>query len=280
MTTIAQALQDALAQLRELSPSARLDAELLLAHVTGWPRSSFIAYPERALADEQRAALAKLLARRAQGEPIAYLTGVREFWSLTLTVTPEVLIPRPETELLVELALERLDSARAARVLDLGTGSGAIALAIAKERPRAHVTATDISAEALHIARTNAELLGLTNVRCLLGEWLVPVADERFDLIVSNPPYIAADDPALEPHVRSYEPTLALIPGPRGLEAFESIVTAAPAHLTSGGWLLLEHGWEQGNAVRALLVQAGFAHVRSHPDLAGKERVSTGRWQR
>jgi release factor glutamine methyltransferase len=190
-----------------------------------------------------------------------------------------VLIPRPETETLVEQALTHLDLDRPVRVLDLGTGSGAIALALAKERPSANITATDVSPAALDVAQRNARRLGIPGINFVAGDWFAPVAGQQFELVASNPPYVAAADPALERQVLEYEPTLALIPGPDGLEAIARIVTDAARHLAARGWLLLEHGWEQAPHVQGLLVQAGFAHVRSHTDLAGRERVTAGCWQ-
>jgi release factor glutamine methyltransferase len=214
--------------------------------------------------------------RRLKGEPIAYIRGQQEFWSLLLEVSPAVLIPRPETELLVERALTHIDESRPATVLDLGTGSGAIALAIAGERKSARIVATDISKDALAIAGRNAGRLQANNVACVHGSWYAPLGGQRFDVIVSNPPYIAAEDPDLAADVRRHEPAMALICGATGLEALEIIVKNAPPHLAGTGWLLLEHGWKQGPAVRNLLVRAGFINVRSHPDLAGHERVTEG----
>jgi release factor glutamine methyltransferase len=260
------------------SDSPRLDAELLLEHVTGLSRTQFHAFPERPLPPQAGWSFQQLVKRRMQGEPIAYIRGHQEFWSLLFEVSPAVLIPRPETELVVERALERLDAASERRVLDLGTGSGAIALAIASERPRARVTAVDLSQDALVIATRNAARLQMPNVRFVQSHWYAALKadDARFDVIVSNPPYIASDDPDLHPLVRRYEPTAALIPGPSGIEAIKQIVTGASQYLASGGWLILEHGWKQSAYVSDLLVRAGFAHVRSHADLAGHERVTEG----
>jgi release factor glutamine methyltransferase len=255
----------------------RIDAEALLLHVLDKPRSWLVAHDTDVLDDQIRAAFEAMVARREAGEPVAYITGRRGFWSLELEVTPATLIPRPETELLVELALERLPPDRPARVVDLGTGSGAIALAIAKERPRAAVTAVDLSADALAVARGNARRLGLERVRFLHGTWMTPLSSERFELIVSNPPYIEAADPHLGQGDLRFEPATALASGADGLDAIREIVAAAPAHLEAGGWLLLEHGWDQGAAVRALLDQAGYAEVFTATDLEGRDRVSGGR---
>lgn len=276
--TVSDALHTATTLLDRISPSARLDAELLLEHVTGLSRTQFHAAPERLLPAQAGWSFQQLVKRRMQGVPIAYIRGHQEFWSLLFEVSPAVLIPRPETELVVERALEHLDAGTASNVLDLGTGSGAIALAIASERPHAWLTAVDVSADALAVATRNAARLQIARIRFLQSNWYaaVPRNAVRFHSIVANPPYIAADDPELEPQVRRHEPPLALIPGPSGLEAIKSIVAGASHYLAPDGWLILEHGWKQSADVRELLVHAGFAHVRSHADLAGHERVTEG----
>ncbi|MFK2929952.1 peptide chain release factor N(5)-glutamine methyltransferase [Dyella agri] len=265
------------------SASARLgeraDAEALLLHVLGRPRSWLFAHADDPLDTDVQTVFEALVARREAGEPVAYLTGRRGFWTLELAVTPATLIPRPETELLVELALERLPQDAAARMADLGTGSGAIALAIASERPHAQVLATDASADALAVARRNAQQLGIGNVRFAQGDWLAPLADGRFALIVSNPPYIEAADPHLAQGDLRFEPAAALASGADGLDDIRRIVAGAPAHLDAGGWLLFEHGWNQGDAVRALLRAAGYAQVFTAQDLEARDRVSGGRWQ-
>jgi release factor glutamine methyltransferase len=255
----------------------RADAEALLLHVLGQPRSWLFAHADDVLDLDVRTAFEVLVARRAAGEPVAYLTGQRGFWTLELEVTPATLIPRPETELLVELALERLPPDAAASVADLGTGSGAIALAIASERARARVVATDASTDALAVARRNAQRLGIGNVRFVQGDWLAPLATERFALIVSNPPYIEAGDPHLAQGDLRFEPTSALASGADGLDAIRRIVAGAAAHLEPGGWLLFEHGWNQGDAVRALLRAAGYAQAFTAQDLEARDRVSGGR---
>jgi release factor glutamine methyltransferase len=255
---------------------ARLDAELLLAHALGVSRARLYAWPEHEPEPAQREAFDRLIAARVRGEPIAYLTGLREFWSLDLAVTPDVLIPRHETELLVELALDRMPRDRAVRVADLGTGSGAIALALARERPLARVTATDASAAALDVARRNAERLGIGNVAFALGDWYAAVGDARFDLIVSNPPYIAAGDAHLAQGDLRFEPAAALASGVDGLDAIRRIVAGAAEHLDDGGALLLEHGFDQSRGVRALLDAAGFENVASVSDNGGHERVTLG----
>jgi release factor glutamine methyltransferase len=252
-----------------------LDAELLLAHALGIGRAHLKSHAEEAVPASAAHQFLDLIARRAGGEPLAYLTGRREFWSLDLTVTPAVLIPRPETELLVERALALVGAAQA-HVADLGTGSGAVALALAHERPKWQVLATDVSAAALAVARLNAAALGLERVEFLEGSWFEPLGQRRFELIVSNPPYVAADDAALADAALKCEPRLALTPGGDGLAHLKVLARGAASRLAAGGWLLLEHGARQGQAVRAELVAAGFAHVRSHPDLAGHERTTEG----
>ncbi|HEY1991771.1 MAG TPA: peptide chain release factor N(5)-glutamine methyltransferase [Gammaproteobacteria bacterium] len=277
MATLADALRAAAARLTD-SDSPRLDAELLLAHALGQDRGYLRAHPEAALAPAQAAEFERLLTARARGEPIAYLTGRREFWSLELRVTPATLIPRPETELLVEQTLALVPPDVAVEILDLGTGSGAIALAVARERPRCRVTAVDVSAAALAIAQDNARSLNITNVEFLLGDWFTPLAGRRFQAIVANPPYVGASDPHLQEGDLRFEPARALSSGEDGLRDIRRIVGDAPRHLLEGGHLLLEHGHAQGAAVRTLLQAAGFAQARSIRDLGGHERVSAGDW--
>ncbi|NND44462.1 MAG: peptide chain release factor N(5)-glutamine methyltransferase [Xanthomonadales bacterium] len=255
--------------------SPRLEAEILLAHVLSTPRSFFYANPELELPDGRATAYRAALRRRARGEPIAYITGQREFWSLTLNVTPAVLIPRPETELLVECALAVLDGGVPARVADLGTGSGAVALAIASERSECEVHATDVQAEAIEVAQHNARNLGLERVRFHVGSWLEPL-EGVFDVIVSNPPYVRAGDPHLDEGDCRFEPGIALTDGGDGLAAIREIVQQAPARLAPGGWLMLEHGHDQGDAVRQLFAGGAWSAVETRPDLAGLERVTMG----
>lgn len=274
--TVSDALHTATTMLSRASSSPRLDAELLLAHVTGLTRADFRARPERELPSAAGWSFQQLVKRRMQGEPVAYIRGCQEFWSLVLEVTPAVLIPRPETELVVERVLAHVKSDAVARIADLGTGSGAIALAIAHERPVVQIVGVDASKEALDIAARNAARLQLTNVAFTRGSWFEPLAGQRFHVIASNPPYIAIDDPDLAPDVRRYEPVSALLGGRTGLEVIEALISEAPNHLNPNGWLVLEHGWKQGAAVREQLVRRGFTHVRSHADLAGHERVSEG----
>lgn len=253
------------------------DAEWLLAHVLGQSRGWLYAHGDDELDAAEEARFAGLLARRIAGEPVAYLVGRRGFWCFDLKVTPATLIPRPETELLVELALERLPTGRALNIADLGTGSGAIALALAHERPDAQVIATDASAAALEVAEGNARALGLANIGFLRGDWLAPLKGRAFDLIASNPPYIAAADAHLAQGDLRFEPPAALASGVDGLDAIRVIVRDAPAHLVPGGWLLLEHGWNQGEAVRELLARAGLIDVDTARDLEDRDRVSFGR---
>lgn len=253
------------------------EAELLLAHVLHRPRAWLFAHADDPLADDAARDFATLVERREAGEPVAYLTGRRGFWRFDLRVTPATLIPRPETERLVELALERIPQGMDVALADLGTGSGAIALALASERARARVVATDASAEALAIAEGNAGELGLRNVEFRQGDWLAPLRGERFALIASNPPYIAEDDAHLVQGDLRHEPRSALASGEDGLDAIRIIAREALAHLHPGGWLLLEHGWEQGAAVRAILEAAGWVEVATHGDLEDRDRVTLGR---
>ncbi|MEO5622242.1 MAG: peptide chain release factor N(5)-glutamine methyltransferase [Dokdonella sp.] len=257
--------------------SARAEAELLLAHVLQCSRSWLFAWPQFEPDDQQRDAFERLVSARSEGQPIAYLLGRRGFWSLDLEVSPAVLIPRPETELLVELALALIPLDAICSIADLGTGSGAIALVLAHERPRASVMATDASIEALDVARSNSVRLRIPNVAFAQGHWCAALGDARFDLIVSNPPYIANGDHHLDQGDVRHEPRMALTSGDDGLDAIRCIVRDTPVHLRDGAWLLLEHGWQQGAAVRELLRGAGFADVMSHNDLEGRERVSAGR---
>ncbi len=276
MPTIAETVAAAATRLQP-APDARLEAELLLCHLLGRNRSYLRTWPERQLTVDEAAAFEALLARRAAGEPLAYITGEREFWSLRLRVTPATLIPRADTETLVEQVLARIPPTARWQIADLGTGSGAIALAIARERPACTIVATDHSAAALEVARDNAGRNAIANVEFRNGSWFAPLAGERFDLIVSNPPYIAAGDPHLHRGDLPYEPATALASGTDGLDAIGHIVAGAAHHLHPGGWLLLEHGYDQGAAVRELLNRAGFSAVVTERDPGGNERVSGGR---
>jgi release factor glutamine methyltransferase len=275
MTTIAAALREAIGSLPD--GMDRIDAEYLLAHVLQRPRAWLYAHADDELAPVHRDAFRNLQVRRKAGEPVAYLTGLRGFWSLELRVTSDTLIPRPETELLVETALARLHPERTATVLDLGTGSGAVALAIAVERPLAQVTAVERSPAALAVAKDNAQRLKLERVNFETGNWYEGFGGHRFDVIVSNPPYIEDGDTHLDHGDLRYEPRTALVSGLDGLDDIRQIIVQAPGYLLPGGWLLLEHGWQQGAAVRGLLEGAGFREIMTELDLEGRDRVSLGR---
>jgi len=258
------------------SSSARIEVQCLLQAVLQVNRAWLLTHPEQLLSDDQTSRLSALYERRLNGEPIAYLLGEREFYGLNFKVNRATLIPRPETELLVELALQRIPQQGAWHVLDLGTGSGAIALSIAHARPDAEVVAVDASAAALEIAQFNMQRLNLGNVRLLHSDWFSALRGERFDMIVSNPPYIAAGDVHLSQGDVRFEPRAALISGTDGLDDIRRICTQAKAHLNPNGWLLLEHGYDQAAQVRALLQQSGFEKIFSARDLSGIERVSGG----
>ena len=271
-------LYQATSQLNKTSDTPALDAELLFCAISGIDRSAVTTGRSMTLTNRQREVFSTLIKRRAAGEPIAYLLRRKEFWSQDLLVSPEVLIPRPETELLVEQALEHLPE-QPCNVADLGTGSGAIALAIATERPNVQVTATDISQSALEVAMKNAARLGVRNVTFRQGDWFAPLADQHYRLIVSNPPYVRVGDPRLEAGTL-YEPVDALISGYDGLDALRMICAAARRYLNSQGVLVLEHACDQTNAVHKLLSQGGFETIVSSTDLAGKPRVTWGRRQK
>ncbi len=259
---------------------ARSEVELLLVRALNITRAGLAAHPELATEAKSNRTYRRWLERRLAGEPIAYLLGEREFYGHVFSVSPEVLIPRPETELLVDMALERLNPTKPARVLDLGTGSGAIAIAIALHRPHVHVVAVDAAAGCLAVARGNCErlLCDAGRVRLLHSDWFERVDRTQFDLIVSNPPYVAERDAHLDSGDVRFEPRLALVSGPEGLGALQRIITLAPRYLADGGWLLCEHGYDQAAAVGGLLTQAGFAELVSERDLAGLQRVAGGRW--
>lgn len=258
---------------------ARLDAEVLLCHLLQRPRSHLYTWPEQTLDTTQRQQFERLVQRRLTDEPIAYIIGQREFWSLTLRVTPDTLIPRPETETLVEQALSHLQHVARARVADLGTGSGAIAAAIASERPGDRIVATDISSGALSVARQNFNALGLDRIETRLGAWMDALPSDRlFDLIISNPPYVAEGDPHLQQNGLHLEPRIALISGHDGLDDIRHLAQSATGHLKAGGWLLLEHGATQGDAVRHCLSSAGYRAINTVYDLEGRERASEGQY--
>jgi len=259
------------------SPTARLDVELLLAAALGKPRSFLHTWPERIVSTEAAQAFAGYLQRRRAGEPVAYILGQQGFWNIDLEVATHTLIPRPETEMLVETALELLPGAISHRLLDLGTGTGAIALSLAKDRPQWNVTAVDRVEEAVELAERNRQRLHLDNAQVLTSHWFSAVKGKRFDLILSNPPYIASNDPHLVEGDVRFEPSSALVSGSDGLDDLRLIVSQAPGHLEPGGWLLLEHGYDQGPAVRELLNRHGFEQIQTRRDLGDHERITFGR---
>jgi release factor glutamine methyltransferase len=272
MLTIAQILKQ-----QSLSESL-LDVEVLLAHVLQVSRAYLRAFPERVLTSVEQNQFISLLEQRQQGVPVAYLIGRREFWSLDLQVTPDTLIPRPETELLVELALTK-QSESTGLLADLGTGSGAIALALAHEKPGWQIYATDISAAALMVAKRNASRLGIKNVVLQQGSWCAALPQNLFDLIVSNPPYIGEEDADLEATVLEHEPRSALIAAEDGLSDLRQIIQTSRTYLKPKGWLLVEHGFRQGEKVRSVFLKTGYTQVATHCDLAGLERVTVGQWR-
>ena len=275
--SIGAALDQAVARLKPAVDLPHLEAELLLCHIVGKPRTWLVAWPEKRLTDRELARFMELVEQREQGAPVAYLTGEREFWSLALKVTEDTLIPRPETELLVETVLERFGDNRELTLVDMGTGSGAIALAIAKEKPAWRVIATDLSAAALAIARTNAEEHGITNVSFVQGDWYDALPPEtHVDVIVSNPPYVAEADPHLEQGDVRFEPRHALASGSDGLDDIRKLLPGAIVHLKEGGSILVEHGNTQGAAVRDLMRHYGYRDIRTLRDLEGHERVTLG----
>jgi release factor glutamine methyltransferase len=253
------------------------ESRALLRHALAVDEAWLIAHDRDDITAAQQEYFAALVARRAAGEPLAYITGAREFFSLEFLVTPAVLIPRPETELLVEFALERIDANRVCNVLDLGTGSGCVAIAIAKHRPRARVAAADSSAAALAVAHENAARHAVKNVEVIESDWFAALVGRRFDLIVANPPYVAAGDPHLREGDLRFEPAGALVAGSDGLDCIRAIIALAPQYLHRGGWLALEHGYDQALRCRELLAGAGIAEIFSRDDLAGIARVSGGR---
>lgn len=254
----------------------RLDSQVLLCHCLERDRSHLYAWPERCPDPDRTRRFRELVDRRAAGDPVAHLTGTREFWSLAFEITPDTLVPRPETERLVESALEHLPADRPGHVLDLGTGSGAVALAIATERPKALIIGTDRSEQALRVAHRNARRLGIGNTIWLCGDWYAPVTG-RFDMIVSNPPYVAPDDPHLTTPELQSEPASALVAGRQGLADIEAIIAGGRRHLRAGGWLMVEHGHDQGPVVADMLHLAGYERVGGERDLGGRSRVSYGK---
>jgi len=272
-------IRDLLAEARRLlaaGSEGRLEAEVLLCHILKGSRAFIYANPDQEVSAGHRGEFLRLVQRRRSGEPIAYLTGIREFWSLSLRVTPDVLIPRPETELLVETALAHIPVDAAWRIADLGTGSGAIALAIASERPLCDVHATDTSPAALRIAQENADTLQLGQIRFHLGSWLAPLQG-KFNVIISNPPYVASDDPHMGQGDCRFEPQEALSPGPDALASIRHIAGVCLSFLEDDGFLAFEHGFEQGDACRKLLLELGYSDIETVKDLAGLDRVTKGK---
>jgi release factor glutamine methyltransferase len=274
--TIQSLLAGGTERLETLSESPRLDSELLLAQALECPRTFLYAWPDTLATQAQAQEFKDLLSRRERGEPVSYITGWREFWSLDLQVTPEVLVPRAETEQLVELALELITPDYPVRIADIGTGSGAIAVAIASERPKASVVGIDTRADTLDVARANAARLDLENIQFVEGHLVEPLATDMLNMIVSNPPYVADDDPALDADGVRFEPRIALCGGPDGLDIIRELVPSATQLLAPGGSMLLEHGADQGVAVRDCMESAGLHDVRTHQDLAGLDRITTG----
>ncbi len=275
--TIDSLLRHSATELKENSTSARLDVELLLGHVLRKSRVELISAGKDFITPESAALFTNLVRKRQSGMPVAQLTGSREFWSIDFTVTSDTLIPRPETEILVECALTHIQKDRPADFLDLGTGSGAIALAVASERPNIHVTATDISDQALAIAQYNAAALKLTQVEFLRGSWFQPVAGRKFSTIVANPPYVSNMEYVVHHFELQHEPALALCGGDNGLDCIKAVIKQAPKHLFKDGWLAIEHGYRQGPAVEILLREAGFRSVFAYSDLQGHARVTEGK---
>lgn len=273
--SLRELLKNVAGRLAAISDSPTLDAEILLSRAIDMPRSYFFSHPEDEPDEGAIARLEKNLARRLAGEPMAYITGSKEFWSLQLMVTPATLVPRPETELLVELALREIPRGENREILDLGTGSGAIAVAIASERPLCDITAVDISAAALRVAEQNVRSLDLANVKCLEGDWTAPLKEQKFDLIVSNPPYVEADHPNLEQLSR--EPQLALVAGADGLSAIRVLARDCASAIKDGGALILEHGFEQQREVVSILAAQGWLAIECYKDYAGLPRATIAR---
>ncbi|MBL1261291.1 MAG: peptide chain release factor N(5)-glutamine methyltransferase [Thiotrichaceae bacterium] len=278
MTSIRDALNHAATTLATRHDGAMFEGEILLAHALEKTRTYLHTWPERALNEAQLTTFNRLVERRCNGEPSAYITGEQEFWSLSLAVTPDTLIPRPETELLVELALEHIPSDERYKIADLGTGSGAIALALASERPGSQIIAVDFSADALTVAECNREKHSLNNVTFMQGDWLAPLNELIFDVIVSNPPYVREDDIHLEQDGLPFEPRSALVASDNGLDDIQRIVVDSRARLTDSGWLLIEHGYDQGADVSEIFEQHGYHNITGHRDLSDQPRVVTAQY--
>ncbi|MGD8803289.1 MAG: peptide chain release factor N(5)-glutamine methyltransferase [Gammaproteobacteria bacterium] len=279
MTTIKQALADARHQLRAASPSPAVDASVLLCHVLECPHSHLIAWPDKVLNRQQAHDFDTLVQQRIAGQPVAYLTGEKEFWSLSLKVTTDVLIPRPETETLIEFVLENFSGRTGMKIADVGTGSGAIACALAAEHPQWVILATDVSAAALDIARFNASLHNLENITFAQGDWLNALGDKDFDLIISNPPYIANNDTHLAEGDVRFEPQAALTSGENGMDAITLLTQQSGDYLVHDGWLVVEHGYDQQQPVFERFSEAGFTRITQLPDLAGQPRMTAARYR-
>lgn len=272
-------LKNSVTRLSQTSDTPHLDAEVLLCHCLSKNRSYLRAWPEHHPSEVQSLQFWTLIEQRCLGEPIAYLTGQREFWSRAFMVSPAVLIPRPDTELLIELSLQHLPSNQACKIIDLGTGSGILAITLAAERPLADVIATDISTSALNIAKKNAQQLAVGNLRFLISDWFDTVTESNFDLVISNPPYIAADDPHLQQGDVRFEPESALISHEEGLKDIRLLAEQARNHLKPNGRLLIEHGYNQQTQVQAILQSFNYRQIQTHPDLSGNPRVTSGIWK-
>ena len=279
MTDIQTTLSTATELLANSSDSVLLDAEVLLCHVLDKPRSHLRAWPEKELKTQEYKLYFQLLKQRQQGLPIAYITGKKEFWSRDFKVSPDVLIPRPDTELLIELSLKKISDKPKARLIDLGTGSGAIAITLAAERPDTTVIATDLSNKALNIAKENASAHQIKNIQFIQSNWFDEIAQSKFDLVISNPPYIAYKDPHLSQGDVRFEPDSALIAKDQGLEDIKSISHIAHNYLKPGGTLLVEHGYNQQIAVQAIFNSFAYTNIMTHTDLSGNSRVTTGQWK-
>jgi release factor glutamine methyltransferase len=278
MTSIQTILEQATQRLTASSDSATLDAEVLLCSILQKQRSHLRAWPDKTLDDQQADLFWAAVAKRQQGHPIAYITGYREFWSRDFQVSPDVLIPRPDTELLIECALKLIPNDKPCKILDLGTGSGIIAITLAVECPLAHVTATDISQAALTVAQSNAKQHGVDHIQFYLSDWFSQVPDSLFDLIISNPPYIAEGDPHLQDGDLRFEPQTALVAPDNGLRDIQTLVDQARSRLHNGGHLLIEHGYNQRDAVQDIFKRFAYKNVQTTIDLSGQPRVTYGQW--
>lgn len=276
MIDITSALRQATNQLEDVSPSPRIDAEVLLCHCIKQSRTYLYTYSDKPLTDQEYQDYQQLIHQRHQGQPIAYITGEREFWSMSLKVNEQTLIPRPATEKLVEVTLELLKDQAQAKVLDLGTGSGAVALALAKERPDWNITASDKNPKALALAKENAKHLGLKNIQFYLSDWFMALPEQRYHAIVSNPPYIAENDPHLQQGDLRYEPIEALVSGKDGLHDIKEIIIKSSDFLLSDGYLLIEHGYDQKHQIEGIFQNTGYTHIKCWKDSEGNDRISGG----